>query len=246
MAAGTGRSFVGTSGWIYPHWRGVFYPPHLPQKAWFAHYAGHFDTVEINNTFYRLPGEAAFRNWQEQAPPGFLYALKVSRYITHMKKLQQVEEALDRFLERTRLLGDHLGPLLYQLPPGWHGAPERLEAFLRLLPGDLLHVFEFRHPSWFCAEIFALLERYGAALCLPNMPGLESPRRAVGPAVYVRMHGAVFLYASCYSREELEDWAGWLSTERRAGRDVYVYFNNDAFGYAVENARQLRELLETA
>lgn len=236
-------SWIGTSGWIYPHWRGVFYPPHLPQKAWLAYYAGHFDTVEINNTFYHLPGEAAFRRWKEQAPPGFLYALKVSRYITHMKKLHQVEEALDRFLERARLLGDHLGPLLYQLPPGWHFSPERLEAFLRLLPRDLLHVFEFRHPSWFCAEAFSLLERYGASLCLPSMPGLESPRRAVGPAVYVRMHGATLLYASCYSQEELEDWAEWLLEEQRAGRDIYVYFNNDAFGYAVENARQLRELL---
>ncbi len=235
--------FVGTSGWIYPHWRGVFYPPHLPPKAWFTYYAGHFDTVEINNTFYRLPGETAVRRWREQAPSGFLYALKASRYMTHMKKLHQVEEPLERFLERARLLEDHLGPLLYQLPPGWHFSPERLESFLRLLPQDLFHVFEFRHPSWFCAEAFSLLERYGAALCLPSMPGLESPRRAIGPAVYVRMHGATLLYASRYGQEELEDWAEWLSEERRAGRGIYVYFNNDAFGYAVENALQLRELL---
>jgi len=242
----SGRCYVGTSGWIYPHWEGVFYPAGLPQRNWFAHYVRHFGTVEINNTFYRLPGEGVFRGWHERAPAGFLYAVKVNRYVTHMKKLRQVEEAMGRFLERARLLEEHLGPLLYQLPPGWHCDAERLEAFLGLLPAGLLHVFEFRHPSWFCPEVFSLLERFGALLCILSMPGLESPLRATGPAVYLRMHGATSLYASCYSQEELERWAGLIAEQCRAGRDVYVYFNNDAFGYAVENARDLKLLVERA
>jgi len=239
----SGRCYIGTSGWIYPHWEGVFYPAGLPQRGWFAHYARHFATVEINNTFYRLPGEAAFHAWCAQAPAGFLYAVKSNRYITHMKKLRQVEEPLARFTERARLLGEHLGPLLYQLPPGWHCDLGRLEAFLSLLPAGLLHTFEFRHPSWFSAGVMSLLERFGAVLCLPSMPGLECPLRATGPAVYLRMHGATSLYASRYSREELERWAGLITEQRQAGRDAYVYFNNDAFGYAVENARELQQML---
>jgi uncharacterized protein YecE (DUF72 family) len=243
LTSESGALYIGTSGWIYPHWRGVFYPAGLPQRDWFAFYAGCFDTVEINNTFYRLPGEKAFAGWREQAPAGFLYALKVSRYITHMKKLQQVEEALQRFLERARLLQEHLGPLLYQLPPGWHCNLDRLESFLRLLPADLLHVFEFRHPSWYSSQALALLERYGAVLCTLSMPGVEVPLRVTGPALYLRLHGATTLYGSRYTRGELERWAGLVAEHRSAGRTAYVYFNNDAYGYAVENARELRGLL---
>ncbi len=243
MAARRGRCRIGTSGWVYPHWQGVFYPPDLPQRAWFAYYAERFSTVEVNNTFYRLPDEKVFRTWREQAPTGFCYALKVHRLITHMKKLRGVEEALAVFLQRARLLGDRLGPLLYQLPPGWTCDTERLSAFLEMLPAGMLHVFEFRHPSWFCPEALALLERHGAVLCLLSMPGITCPIRATGPAVYLRMHGATTLYASRYSREELFYWARALAPFLRSGLDVYVYFNNDAFGHAVANAEELRALL---
>ncbi|MGC8873614.1 MAG: DUF72 domain-containing protein [Chloroflexia bacterium] len=243
MVGRRGACHIGTSGWVYPHWRGIFYPPELPQRAWFAYYARHFSTVEVNNTFYRLPDEPVFRSWCEQAPPGFRYALKVHRLITHMKKLRGAEAPLQLFLDRACLLGDRLGPLLYQLPPGWACDTDRLAAFLEMLPQGLLHVFEFRHPSWFCPETLALLERYGAVLCLLSMPGVTCPIRVTGPAVYLRLHGSTTLYASRYSREELSQWAEVLAPFLQQGLDVYVYFNNDAFGYAVANAQELRALL---
>ncbi len=237
-----GKLWIGTSGWIYKHWRDVFYPPDVPQRLWFAHYAAHFDTVEINNTFYHLPGESAFDNWCKQAPPGFLYAVKVSRYITHMRKLHDAAEPLELFLGRARRLDGHLGPLLYQLPPFWHRNDERLEDFLKILPDDLLHVFEFRHDSWFAPEVLSLLERYGAILCTWSAGEKGSPIPSFGRAFYLRMHGAAG-FGGKYSPGELQRWAGIVQTQHDAGRDVYVYFNNDPFGHAVQNAFELRGLL---
>lgn len=237
------RARIGTSGWVYPHWRGVFYPPDLPQSRWFEHYARHFDTVEVNNTFYHLPQEQTFREWEAQAPPGFVYALKASRYMTHLKKLKDAAEPLQHFLERARLLGEHLGPILYQLPPNWHQDLARLESFLQLLPGDLLHAFEFRHPSWYSEEALALLDRYGAGLCIMDLPGLASPLRVTGRLAYVRFHGPQRAYEGSYSEEELAAWARRVRGFLAEGRPAYLYFNNDAHGYAVQNALRLREML---
>ena len=160
---------------MYPHWRGVFYPQHLPQSRWFSHYAAHFDTVEINSTFYRLPSERAFDRWREQAPPGFRYAVKANRYLTHIRRLKDCAEPLARFLERARRLGDRLGPILYQLPPGWGAAPDRLTAFAALLPGDLLQGFEFRDPRWFVEPIRAILERYRLHRLRLGQPQRQDP-----------------------------------------------------------------------
>ncbi len=237
------RARIGTSGWVYPHWRGVFYPAGLPQSRWFAHYAAHFDTVEINNTFYRLPEEATFRQWAGQAPEGFVYALKASRYMTHLKKLKDAAEPLRRFLERARLLGSHLGPILYQLPPNWHLDLGRLQSFLELLPQDLLHAFEFRHPSWYADEALALLDRFGAGLCIMDLPGFASPLAVTGRLAYVRFHGPARAYQGSYSERDLATWADRLRGFLRRGRPAYVYFNNDAHGYAVRNALRLREML---
>ncbi len=239
-----GRYFIGTSGWIYQHWRGVFYPTELSQKDWFQHYARHFATVEINYSFYRLPSEDAFDQWRQQAPPGFVYALKANRYLSHVKRLKDAEEPLERFLTRARRLGDCLGPILYQLPPGWNVNLERLEAFARLLPADLIHVFEFRDPSWLIEPVFDLLSRHNLAFCIMSMPGIQCPVLATSKVVYVRMHGSRILYGSRYSRSELAEWASYLQHFLAEGRDVYVYFNNDALGFAVENAVELREMLE--
>ena len=155
----TGRWRIGTSGWVYPHWRGDFYPAGLRQAGWFDHYARHFDTVEINNTFYRLQAESAFDAWREQAPPGFLYAVKANRYITHVRRLIDAGEPLARFLERAQHVGPALGPILYQLPPRWHANLPRLESFIALLPDDLTQVFEFRDPTWFSPAVAELLRR---------------------------------------------------------------------------------------
>lgn len=236
--------YIGTSGWVYRHWRGVFYPWDLPGGRWLQHYAARFDTVELNSSFYRLPSERAFQKWKEDAPAGFTYAVKASRYITHMKKLGGAGDALSLFLSRSRLLGDRLGPILYQLPPFWRCNTDRLCAFLDLLPQDVRHVFEFRHASWLNDTVFSLLEAHGAALCIVSLPEFPCLLRATAPFVYIRLHGAEAKYSSCYSELELEWWAEQILGFLRDGQDVYAYFDNDASGYAVQNALRLRELLQ--
>jgi uncharacterized protein YecE (DUF72 family) len=233
---------VGCSGWQYRHWRGDFYPDRLPQAAWFAHYAAQFDTVEINNSFYRLPPEETFAKWRNQAPPGFLYAVKASRFLTHMKKLKDPEEPLALFFERARHLGTTLGPVLYQLPPRWPLNLERFDHFLRALPTAYRHTVEFRDPTWYDDRVYALLERHGVALCLHDMAGSASERRVVGPFVYVRFHGPT-RYGGRYSDRRLAVWADWLSAQAARGLDVYAYFNNDVGGHAPRDAVRLRARL---
>ncbi|MBI2862478.1 MAG: DUF72 domain-containing protein [Chloroflexi bacterium] len=240
----SGRCFVGTSGWIYPHWRGVFYPATLPTSQWFGYYARYFGTVEINNSFYHLPSEAAFRAWHKQAPASFIYAVKANRFITHMRKLRDPEGPLEKFLPRARLLNSSLGPILYQLPPHWRRNVERLQAFCQLLPKDMVHVFEFRDPSWFHEETFAVLAAFGAAFCIVSLPDFTCPIRVTGSVVYIRMHGSATLYGSKYTEDELRAWAAHILRFRSEGHDIYIYFNNDAFGYAAENALRLREIVE--
>ena len=239
-----GRIRIGTSGWIYRHWRGVFYPRELPVKRWFAFYAEHFDTVEINNTFYRLPSESAFAAWRKQAPNDFLYAIKASRFLTHMKKLRDAQAPLANVLGRARRLGPRLGPILYQLPPRWHADAARLRQFIELLPANLNHVFEFRNPSWCNDEIRELLTAAGMSYCVHDMRGFECPRWLTGPVGYVRFHGpAEPKYSGRYSESHLGAWAEQIQQWSADGHDVYVYFNNDAQGHAVTNARELLTLV---
>ena len=235
---------VGCSGWQYKHWRGEFYPQDVPTTRWFEHYAARFDTVEINNTFYRLPEEETFARWAQRAPMRFLFAIKASRFLTHMKKLKDPEEPLERLFSRMRPLGRHLGPVLYQLPPGWKLDMARLEHFLQALPKGVRHVLEFREPSWYADDVSALLERYRVARCLHDMKGSATGMECVGPFVYVRFHGAGGTYTGAYSEDRLERWADWLHEQRRGGREVYAYFNNDVGGHAPRDAVTLRRLLE--
>jgi len=237
------RARIGCSGWQYRHWRGDFYPIDLPQHAWFAHYAAAFDTVEINNTFYRLPEAPTFRRWRQQAPANFLYAVKASRFLTHMKKLKEPEEPLARILSRARGLGATLGPILFQLPPRWPVNLERLETFLRALPKRRRFAIEFRDPSWYCDSVLALLRAHGVALCLHDMRGSATGKNAVGPFVYVRFHG-VQQYSGSYSDRALDEWADWLADRMRLGHAVYAYFNNDTGGHAPRDAVRLRAKLE--
>jgi uncharacterized protein YecE (DUF72 family) len=234
---------VGCSGWLYKHWRGDFSPPNVPASAWFAHYASVFDTVEINNTFYRLPEASTFEGWRRRAPGGFLFAVKASRYLTHLKKLKEPEDPLRRFFDRARCLGPTLGPVLYQLPPHWPLDLDRLDGFLRALPAGVRHVIEFRDPSWYAPVVLERLERAGVSLCLHDMQGSGTGRVRVGPAVYVRFHG-VTRYGGRYGDEELAPWADWLIGEHDAGRDVFTYFNNDIGGHAPRDAVRLRAMLE--
>lgn len=228
---------------MYRHWREVFYPPKLAQSKWLEFYTRHFPTVEINNSFYRLPTEKAFSNWRQTSPDGFIYAVKVSRFITHIKRLKDVEEPIQTFLSRARLLEEKLGPLLYQLPPNMNRNDERLDNFLCLLPRELRHVLEFRHESWLDEGVFDILRKHNVGLCVFDMPGLSCPLLATADFAYVRFHGSSGLYYSCYSDRELEDWARRISGLAKSLDAVYIYFNNDAEGYAIENARKLARKL---
>lgn len=238
-----GQCLIGTSGWVYPHWRGIFYPPSLPQSRWFEHYSQHFSTVEINYSFYRLPSEEAFRRWRKKSPEGFIYAVKANRYITHVKRLKDAAEPLARFLGRARLLEDKLGPILYQLPPRWRANPERLISFAELLPPDLSHVFEFRDPRWFIQPVFQILKTHNLSFCIYSMPGIDCPLWVTSELVYIRFHGSLVLYGGSYSHEELASWAGLAKDFLAHGDRVHAHFNNDAFGNAVRNAQELRALI---
>jgi uncharacterized protein YecE (DUF72 family) len=236
---------VGCSGWVYKHWRGLFYPEGLRQTRWFARYAEEFDTVEINNSFYHLPKPATFEKWRKQAPPGFCYAVKANRYLTQAKKLKDCEEPMDRMMSAVRHLGDRLGPMLYQLPPSMKINLERLESFLKILPHGVASVFEFREKSWYVPETYALLDRYGASFCVHDMPGLATPRVAVGPVVYVRFHGGAGKYWGRYSDERLLRWTDWLVEQSKPGRfsKCWCYFNNDIHAHAIEDARTLKAMV---
>lgn len=241
MATAPGEIRVGCSGWLYRHWRGSFYPADLPQGRWLEHYASVFDTVEVNNTFYRLPETSTFAAWRDRTPRGFLFSVKASRFLTHMKKLKDPEEPLSRFFERASALERRLGPVLYQLPPRWPKNLGRLELFLAALPAGGTHVVEFREPSWYAEDVFAALENAGVGLCLHDMRGSESPRRFVGPVAYVRFHGSGARYGGRYPDSVLEEWADLLGGEIRRGRRVFAYFNNDSGGHAPRDAIRLRE-----
>jgi uncharacterized protein YecE (DUF72 family) len=233
---------VGTSGWVYKHWKDAYYPPKLPAARWFSYYAAEFRTVEINNSFYRLPLPETFRKWRDQAPPGFLYAVKGNRFITHIKKLKDPKEPLRRFLTAARELGPALGPILFQLPPSWRLDLERLRAFIGHLPDDLRFVFEFRDPSWIHDDVRRLLDETGMGYCMHDMKGHPWPDWVTGPLAYVRFHGpSEKKYAGDYPTSTLRRWAERLA---RIDRDVYAYFNNDVDGHALKNARELIAALD--
>ncbi len=243
MSKTQGQIRIGTSGWYYDHWRERFYPRELAKNKWFDYYAQHFDTVEINNTFYHLPKLQTIRTWHERAPQNFVYAVKASRYITHIKRLREPADGLRRFFETISGLGENLGPILYQLPPSLGKDPGLLDAFLSFLPEDQTSVFEFRHDSWYEQDVYELLARRRAALCIHDMSGEFSARVVTGRIVYLRFHGVVGKYEGAYSRDALRKWAEWLGEQAEAGIGVYVYFNNDVSGHAVNDARKLRELV---
>ena len=202
--------------------------------------------MEINNSFYRLPRAETFDAWRAQAPPGFRYAVKANRFLTQAKKLKDCEEPLQRMMPPFRHLGEALGPILYQLPPRFRRNLDRLESFLELLPRDVANVFEFRDKSWYADEVFALLERHGASFCAHDMPGLESPRIAVGPVAYLRFHGGRGKYWGRYSDEALLAAADWIAAQSRSGRQVWAYFNNDTEGAAIEDALTLKAMTAQA
>ncbi len=243
-----GRVHVGTSGYVYDHWKGPFYPEDLPRKAWFRFYAERFSSVEINNTFYRLPDEATVARWRDEAPPGFVYAFKASRYVTHRKRLRpggSYPHALETLVHRLEGAGDRLGPILFQTPPGMRRDDERLRAFLARLPRrDVRYAFEFRDASWHDEAVYDLLGEHGVAFCLHDWPDAPTPPSVVtADLVYVRFHGPRRAYAGLYGPRRMEPWAQRVARWRGEGREVLCFFNNDEKAYATRDAAWLARRL---
>ncbi|HEY9746142.1 MAG TPA: DUF72 domain-containing protein [Oculatellaceae cyanobacterium] len=236
---------IGASGWSYPDWKHVFYPADLPDREFLAFYAEHFNTVEVNNSFYRLPRLAVVRHWAETTPPGFLFSVKGSRYITHIKRLQIDSESLERFLaaiEPFRKMSK-LGPILFQLPGRWHVDLARLEAFIHLLPEGYLYAFEFRDPNWLVPEVFQLLKERNIACCIYDFKGLQSPVVVTADFVYLRFHGpGKTPYTGRYSHRVLQEWSQRIREWLQTGLNVYCYFDNTADGAAIQDAEELTRL----
>ena len=237
------QAFVGCSGWHYEHWRGRFYPPLLPKSRWLSYYATRFHTVELNSTFYRLPTESAVANWANQAVPGFLFAVKGSRYVTHILRLRDSAASVGNFCDRMGGLATHLGPVLWQLPPSMRRDDTLLQDFLAVLPSHLAHTVEFRHPSWWTDSVYEMLHRHGVAFCLYNMEATSTPIISTADFTYIRFHGTGSRYEGKYEDASLEEWASVLQGLHGSVKQVFAYFNNDASAYAVENAERLRTLL---
>jgi uncharacterized protein YecE (DUF72 family) len=237
---------VGCSGWVYKHWRGPVYPPDLPSKKWFGHYAGWFNSVEINNSFYRLPTEAAVEGWAAQAPPGFVYALKLGQFGSHRMKLKDAGSWLPNHLDRVERLGATAGPTLVQLPPRWKRNAERLDEFFAVAPKNIRWAVEVREASWLHEETYEVLRRHGAALCIHDLLA-NHPWELTTDWTYVRFHGpraTEAAYQGRYGPDGLARATERLSRWLAEGCDVYAYFNNDDSGYAVEDARLLAERLQ--
>lgn len=236
------RCRIGTCGYDYAHWRGCFYPKALPRSKWFSHYADHFEAVEIDNTFYRLPESHVFEDWRGSAPPGFCFALKFSRFATHYKHLLDPRETVALFVERARLLRDRLGPILVHLPPRWAPNPARLEAFFAALPQRLRWAIEFRDRRWLDDAVYSLLRRYRVALCVHDLVP-KHPRVVTADFAYFRFHGDPV--HGGYSPQFLAARARELESLLRREIDVYAFFNNDVRGYAVANALSLSRYLRS-
>jgi len=231
---------VGTSGWQYKDWRGPVYPAGVPQREWLGHYSGRFATVEVNNAFYRLPERSVFERWRAETPPGFVVAVKVSRYLTHIKRLRDPVEPVERLVGRAAGLGERLGPYLLQLPPTLRAAPDLLDACLSAFPGDARVAVEPRHESWWSDEVRTVLERRNAALCWADRLGRPiTPLWCTAPWGYVRLHEGTASPRPAYGRSALRTWLDRIDAAWPCARedDVFVYFNNDPGAAAVRNAR---------
>jgi uncharacterized protein YecE (DUF72 family) len=233
---------IGCSGWSYKDWKGPFYPPGTKDADRLAYYATRFDTAEINASFYRLPSESMVEGWARRAPAGFPFAWKVSRFITHNKKLNDCAASVALVFGRMAALGDHYGPALIQLPPQLRRNDQRLADFLKLLPKSRRHTVEFRHESWYAPEVFRILADFDASLCISDHHSAPAPWEVTASWVYVRGHGPGGRYRGRYPQAELAGWAGRIGGWRAEGRDVYAYFDNDVKSAAPFDSERLIEL----
>lgn len=235
---------IGCSGFLYDHWRGNFYPEELSRNQWFEYYTKHFNTVELNVTFYRLPERESFLRWYATTPDNFLFSVKGSRFITHVKKLKDCSEPLEAFFSRASLLKEKLGVVLWQLPPNFACDIDRFKNFLEILkPFGVKSTFEFRNKTWINKKISSLFEKENIAYCMADSPEFLEDLPITADFVYIRRHGKDGRYASCYTTEELKKDAKFIKTQLKNKKDVFVYFNNDVAGYAPKNAKELISLV---
>jgi uncharacterized protein YecE (DUF72 family) len=240
-----GNIYIGTSGWSYKHWKGTFYPEKTKATDQLNYYQQLFDTVEINNSFYRLPSAETIEHWIESVSKDFLFSVKASRYITHLKKLHDAGPAFDEFLARISKFKAKLGPILFQLPPNLKYNRERLQKFLEYLPKAQQYVFEFRNKDWYCEEVYDLLTRHNCAFCIFELAGDYTPEIVTADFVYVRLHGpGENKYQGSYTDNQLNDWAKKCKKWQRKSLDVFIYFDNDEKGYAGFNVKTLKEILK--
>ncbi len=235
---------IGTSGWHYQHWKGPFYPRDLPDKEMLQFYVQHFQTAEINNSFYRIPGKKTLEQWSRTAGKDFVFSVKGSLYITHMKKLKDPHVPVKNFMEKISALKASLGPVLFQLPPNWKKNRDRLQSFLEAFPSKQKITIEFRDESWFGDDINELLEKYGIAFCIYDFNRRQSPKTVTADFVYIRLHGPDGAYKGLYDNKTLDGWAGAISQWEKQGKEVFCYFDNDQAGYAAKNAVQLHKMIE--
>lgn len=240
-----GKIFIGTSGYSYRHWKVIFYPKNLSSDRWLEYYVRYFKTVELNVTFYQLPQKSVFKSWYKRTPKNFLFVCKGNRFITHVKKLKGTKEAVKLFFNRVLLLKEKLGLILWQLPPGWKVNLNRLEDFLKIISKyKIRQAFEFRNETWFCDEVFKILKKYKVSLVIADSSQYPLVEKIISSFVYLRFHGGQILYGSEYSFKELKFWAKKIKQWINKGLDVFIYFNNDAQGFAVKNTKQLKKILE--
>lgn len=236
--------YIGTSGFSYPHWgKGIFYPQNLPQSKWFEYYCQHSDTVELNVSFYRLPKKETFVSWRKRAGKKFVFSVKGSRYITHIKRLKDCQKPVKRFFQNANGIKNKKDVVLWQLPPRFKANIERLNEFLKILPNGWRHAFEFRDLTWLTAKVYELLRKHNAAIVFQDYPDWPIAEEVTADFVYLRFHGKTHLYTSCYTKKDLEGWVKKVREWIKKDLDVYAYFNNDALGYAIENARDLKRML---
>lgn len=236
------KFFIGTSGWSYLHWRGRFYPQELSSYKWLEHYAKHFNTAEVNMTFYRWPNETLLKNWYKRTPQEFYFTLKAPQTITHIKKLKNVEVMLKQFYQLASLLKEKLACILFQLPPSLKFNYEKLEGFLQDLNLEFKNVIEFRNESWWQDSTYKLMKKYNTSFCIVSAPRLPDEAIITSKIAYIRFHGLGW-YSSNYSNAELKKWAEKIKKATKSCREVYCYFNNDYNAYAIYNAIELKKLL---
>lgn len=237
------KAIIGTSGWQYPDFEGRFYPENLKKSEQLSYYGKHFHSVEINNTFYQLPQKTTIQKWVNQTPRDFVFSVKASRYITHVKNLLEPEETLPNFFDRISQFENKCGPILFQLPPHWQINVERLENFLKHLPRDYRYTFELRNQTWFTEEIFSILQKHDIAFCVYDFNCRKSPRITTTDFVYIRLHGPGKAYHDPYDEQSLQRWANRIEDWLDEKKDVYCYFDNTYRGHAWDNAQTLLRMI---